>query len=419
MARTPKATIHEIHSIEDLHADPHNANKGTARGRRLLAGSLEQFGAGRSIVAEASGHVLAGNKTLETARARGMGVRVVQTTGDELVVVQRTDLHLDDPEARALALADNRIAELDLDWDPERVRAQLETAAPLTGLWTRRELEQLVTQGLRRGKVDEDSTVVMRPTTIVPGDLFELGTHRVLCGDATSRANVGRLCQDVHARLMTTDPPYGVGYDPARRVRVGGKGRHAVGAVLNDDRVDWSAAFALFQGDVIYAWHAGLYAGAAADALTRCGFVVRAQIIWVKPSLVLGMGDYSWRHEPCWFAVREGQSSQFRGDRTHSTVWEVPNLNPISGERGGENAVTGHATQKPVRLFELPILNHTEAGEWIYDPFAGSGTAVIAAEKTGRRCLAMELNPIHVQAVIDRWEAFTGRTATKVGEAIP
>lgn len=417
MARTPKSTVREIQSIDDLSPDPENANNGTARGRRLLAASIKELGAGRSVVAEASGTVLAGNKTVETARALGIPVRVVQTTGEELVVVQRTDLYLEDPEARALALADNRIAELDLDWNAERVRAQLETATPLAGLWSRRELEALVGEGLHRGRHDENSVVPMRETSIVVGDLFELGSHRLLCGDATSATDVARLCGDHRAPLLATDPPYGVGYDAAWRVRAGGEGRHAVGDVLNDDRVDWREAFVLFEGHVLYAWHAGLHAATAAAAIRSCGFTIRSQIIWVKPALVLGRGDFHWQHEPCWYAVREGQPSGFRGDRTHSTVWEVPNLNPISGERGGENERTGHSTQKPVRLFELPILHHTDEGDWVYDPFVGSGTALIAAEKTGRRCLAMELSPVYVQAVIDRWEAFSGQTATKVGEA--
>jgi DNA modification methylase len=113
--------------------------------------------------------------------------------------------------------------------------------------------------------------------------------------------------------------------------------------------------------------------------------------------------------------VRTGATGHWCGDRRQTTVWEVPNLNPMGGTRSADNAVTGHGTQKPVRLFEVPLLNHTAAGEAIYDPFCGSGTAIIAAEKTGRRCLALEIDPRYVQAAVTRWEAFTGDRATRVG----
>src|SRR5262245_22669015 len=102
------------------------------------------------------------------------------------------------------------------------------------------------------------------------------------------------------------------------------------------------------------------------------------------------------------------------GDRTQTTVWEVPNLGAFGGDRTGENAPTGHSRQKPVRLYEIPILNHTDRGDVVFDPFLGSGTAVMAAEKTGRGCLAIELEPRYVQAAITRWERFTGREAVKV-----
>jgi DNA modification methylase len=103
----------------------------------------------------------------------------------------------------------------------------------------------------------------------------------------------------------------------------------------------------------------------------------------------------------------------WRGDRKQTTVWEVPNLNPLGGTRSGDNAVSGHGTQKPVRLFEIPLLNHTLPGEAVYDPFAGSGTAIIAAEKLGRTCYAMEIEPKYVQAALMRWEQFTGQHARR------
>ena len=150
--------------------------------------------------------------------------------------------------------------------------------------------------------------------------------------------------------------------------------------------------------------------GVAAD-LEAAGFTIRSQIIWVKQHFALSRGDYHWGHEPAWYAVRG--TGQWRGDRRQTTVWEVANLNPMGGSRAADDVVTGHGTQKPVRLFEIPIANHMSPGEAIYDPFCGSGTAIIAAEKLGSACLAMELEPRYVQAAVTRWEAFTGAKAVR------
>ena len=190
-----------------------------------------------------------------------------------------------------------------------------------------------------------------------------------------------------------------------------------MGPVANDDRVDWTAAFQLFPGDVAYCWHASLHGGVVATALRTAGLEIRSQIIWCKQHFVFSRADYHWRHEVCWYAVRTGRTSRWKGDRTQTTVWSVPNNNPFGGDATSANAPTGHSTQKPVALFEAPLLNHTEPGEAMYDPFAGSGTALIAAERLGRVCYAMEILPTHVQSIIDRWEAFTGKAAVKVSRS--
>ena len=200
-----------------------------------------------------------------------------------------------------------------------------------------------------------------------------------------------RLLDGATPVLMTTDPPYGVSYDPAWRHRVNPTQRTAVGRVMNDDRAEWTAAWQLFPGAIAYVWHAALKAPTVAADLEAAGFKIRSQIIWQKQHFALSRGDYHWGHEPAWYAVRG--KGQWRGDRRQTTVWEVANLNPFGGTGAADNAVTGHGTQKPVRLFEIPILNHTVAGEAVYDPFCGSGTAIIAAEKLGRACYAMEIDP--------------------------
>ena len=406
------ATTPRPRQKSSLQTDPRNANRGTARGRELLEASLRDYGAGRAVLADRDGVLIAGNKTFEVAQRLGIPTRVIETDGRELVVVRRKDLRLaSDPRAQALAIADNRVGELDLSWDPAILQALKADGVALDAFWTDEEFAALLGGSPHAGLTDENAIIEPPPTTIERGDLWVLGSHRVLCGDATVPADVARLLEGHTPALLVTDPPYGVDYDPMWRHRVDPRQRTAAGRVANDTRVDWREALMLFKGDVAYVWHAGVHAGTVASALTGTGFAIRSQIIWVKQSLVLSRGDYHWRHEPCWYAVRTGRSSRWRGDRRQSTVWEVPNLNPRGGSREGENTVSGHGTQKPVRLWEMPILHHTTTHDAILDPFCGSGTAVIAAEKTGRRCYAMEVDPRYVQVIVTRWQQFTGQRA--------
>lgn len=178
----------------------------------------------------------------------------------------------------------------------------------------------------------------------------------------------------------------------------------------NDDRADWREAWALSPSDVAYVWHGGLHAAVVEASLEAASFELRAQIVWVKQALVLSRGDYHWQHEPCWYGVRRGATAQRVGDRKQTTVWEIPNANLHSGGTK-DDADTDHSTQKPVECMERPIRNH--AGD-VYDPFVGSGTTLIAAERQGRRCFAMEIEPRYAQVAIERWEAFTGRKAERV-----
>jgi DNA modification methylase len=172
---------------------------------------------------------------------------------------------------------------------------------------------------------------------------------------------------------------------------------------LNDDKADWREAWALFPGDVAYVWHAGLFAGVVADSLVACDFKLRSQIIWAKSNFAIGRGDYHWHHEPCWYAVREGKTGHYGGDRKQTTLWQI--AKPQKSE-------TGHSTQKPVECMKKPIENNSSPGQAVYEPFSGSGTTIIAAEQTGRCCYAIELNPAYVDVAVKRWQEFTGQQAT-------
>jgi DNA modification methylase len=245
---------------------------------------------------------------------------------------------------------------------------------------------------------------------VEPGQLWELGGHRLLCGDSTSAEVVARLIGENRPRLMVTDPPYGVEYDASWRKEAmpdtnPGKTGGMHGKVSNDDRADWREAWALFTGDVAYVWHAGLFAGTIAESLTATGFQLRSQIVWSKQQFVIGRGDYHWQHEPCWYAVREGSVGHYNGDRTQSTVWEIDK--PQKSE-------TGHSTQKPVECMARPIRNNSVAGDLVYEPFSGSGTTIIACEQLGRKCRAIEISPAYVAVAIQRWADATGKEPRKL-----
>jgi len=409
--KPPSRSISRPLRLADLIPDPRNANRGTDRGRAALERSLLDYGPGRAVLIDKHGVVIAGNKTIEQAKRLNLPLRVVKTDGTYLVAVQREDLDLKtDRRAKALAIADNFISEINLEWDVAMLKRLQAEGLDLSAFWTEAEFAALFAEPTA-GLTDENAVVEPGPTDIVRGELFELGRHRLLCGDATSAGDVTRLLAGATPALMATDPPYGVSYDPAWRHRVNPTQRTAVGRVMNDDRAEWAAAWQLFPGGIAYVWHAALKASAVAADLEAAGFKIRSQIIWVKQHFALSRGDYHWGHEPAWYAVRG--KGQWRGDRRQTTVWDVPNLNPMGGSRAADNVVTGHGTQKPVRLFEIPILNHTVAGDAVYDPFGGSGTAIIAAEKLGRACYALDLDPKYVQAAVTRWEAFTGQTAVR------
>jgi DNA modification methylase len=210
---------------------------------------------------------------------------------------------------------------------------------------------------------------------------------------------------------MVTDPPYGVGYNPSWRAEQHhSSDKLARGKVLNDDRADWRDAYALFPGDVAYIWYGVLRGEVVAADLAACGFQLRAQIVWAKQHFTLSRGDYHWKHEACFYAVRDGKASHWQGGRKQTTVWEIANNNPFGN--GYREESSGHGTQKPVECMRRPIANNSRPGQAIYDPFLGSGTSMIAAEMSGRVCYGLELDPGYVDIVVRRWQRFTGRDAT-------
>jgi DNA modification methylase len=177
--------------------------------------------------------------------------------------------------------------------------------------------------------------------------------------------------------------------------------------------VDWSEAFALVPSlKVVYEWHAGVHAAEVAEGLERIGFEIVTQVIWDKGLFAIGRSWYHWSHEPCWVARKRGAKVPFRGSRDQATIWRAPSPKMIMS--GSSEAKEDHPTQKPLVLFETPIQNHLKAGEGVYDPFLGSGTCLIAAERQSVRCYAMEIDPLYVEVALRRWERFSGQIAVRL-----
>jgi DNA modification methylase len=249
------------------------------------------------------------------------------------------------------------------------------------------------------------------------GDVFALGNHRLVCGDCTDPRIVTAVLAGDRPILMVTDAPYGVSYSGEWRDGVsgefGGARLQMRGEVTNDDVANWESAWRLFPGDVAYTWCASLRLPQAWQGVASAGFEVRNVIIWSKPSITLSRGAYHHQSEPVLYGVRRGRAARWCGGRTQSTVWAIAGMNPAGGSR---ETKVGHPTQKPVECMARPMRNHGRRGDFVYDPFVGSGTSIVAAEREHRRCLAVELEPAWVQVTIDRWEALTGARASKIGE---
>ncbi|OWU81722.1 DNA methylase [Oceanicola sp. 22II-s10i] len=391
----------EQRPLADLIPYVRNARTHSEAQVALIAGSIREFGFNNPVLVDAENGIIAGHGRVLAARKLGL---------DKVPVIELS--HLTEAQKRAYILADNRLAE-QAGWDRELLALELGDLADLDvdleGLgFEAAELNALLAAGSFDPKEELTPDVPEIPVSR-PGDLWILGVHRLLCGDATDAAAVARVLNGVNPQLCVTDPPYGVNYDPAWRNETGGDRTKRTGKVLNDDRADWREAWALVPGDVIYVWHGALHATTVAESLAACGFDMRAQIIWAKERLVLGRGHYHWQHEPCWYAVRG--RGHWSGDRKQTTLWSIPNRD--------QDADTVHGTQKPVECMRRPMLNNSAPGQAVYEPFSGSGTTIIAAESISRSCFAIELDPAYVDVAVQRWQAYTGKPAILEGDGRP
>jgi len=393
-----------------------NARICPAQAVEKVAASIRQFGFRQPIVVDASGVVIAGHTRLAAAKQLGLAKVPVHIAGD-----------LSPAQAKAYRLADNRTAE-ETSWDLELLPLELEglieleyDLAPLG--FEKDELAELLSNP-RQGERDPDAVPDPPSVPITrPGDLWELGPHRLLCGDSTDAASVKRLMDGRRASLLATDPPYLVSYDGGHHPATVGNGGKAGKSYEKEwdayrdpeHSTEFYAAFlqaaideALTEAPAVYQFFAITRVECVLSAWRAVGLLAHQTLIWKKSRAVLTYSDYLWDYEPFLYGWRAGSRPQRRPPAAARCVWEV-----ASGGDDAPGAV--HPTIKPTELVRRPILYHTSPDEPIYEPFCGSGTALIAAEQTGRVCFALEQSPAFCDVAITRWEAFSGQKAVRHG----
>jgi len=362
-----------------------------------IAASIREFGFTNPVLIDQENQIIAGH---------GRVLAAMKLKLDEVPCIRLS--HLSESQKRAYVIADNKLA-LNAGWDDELLALEIKDLQDsdfdisLLG-FEDDELAKIMDALVEEveGLTDEDATpeVPEEPKT-KPGDIYQLGKHRLMCGDSCSTNDIEKLCDGQLVDMWLTDPPYNVAYE-------GGTGLTIKNDNMEDEQFRHflrdayvTADLVMKPGAVFYIWHADSegynFRGAAKDA----GWIVRQCLVWKKSSLVMGRQDYHWKHEPCLYGWKEGAGHLWASDRKQTTILEFD-----KPSRNGE-----HPTMKPVALFEYQMLNNTKGGDIVLDSFGGSGTTIIAAEKNGRKAYAMELDPKYCDVIVKRWEDFTGKKA--------
>lgn len=371
-----------------------------------IAASIAEFGFTNPILAGADGVIVAGHGRLSAAHKLGL----------ELVPVVVLE-HLNPTQRRALVIADNRIAE-NAGWDEAMLRIELVTLqdddfdVSLTG-FDADALADLLEDGNNDGQTDDDAVPEITETPISrPGDVWLLGGHRLLCGDSTKAECFESLLQGEQVDMVFTDPPYNVNYANTAKDKMRGTNR----AILNDNLGDGFYDFLLAAlMPTIASCRGGIYVAMSSSeldvlqsAFREAGGKWSTFIIWAKNTFTLGRSDYQRQYEPILYGWPEGATRHWCGDRDQSDVWQIkkPHKNDL------------HPTMKPVELVERAIRNSSRPGNVVLDPFGGSGTTLIAAEKSGRLARLIELDPKYVDVIVRRWQDWTGKQATRESDGV-
>lgn len=402
-----------------------NAKKHPVAQVKQIADSIQEFGFNQPIVVDKDGVIIVGHGRYAAAHML------------ELKTVPVLEVDITEDKAKAYRLADNKLNES--PWDMDLVLAELRELdnaglnIDLTGF-----SRALI---LKNSDKDDDVPAVPKVPKSAEGDLYELGAHRLLCGDSTKEASYLKLMAGAKADMIFTDPPYNVNYS--------GSGANTSEGILNDHMSD--ANFLQFLDDAFrnirpqikagggaYVFHSNTTQATFEKAMSVNEFEIRAQLIWNKPAGGLGMGDYRSKHEPFFYAGIKGTAPNFYGDRTNVTVIDFHKTpeqllawakKEKQAESEGRTTVWSmkrapvkdyvHPTQKPVEIVQYALFNSSKVEDIVLDPFLGSGSTLIACEKTNRACYGLELDPKFVDVIVQRWVDFTGnRNIIKNGEAI-
>jgi len=387
-----------------LKLDAHNANKGTERGRAMVEASLRETGAGRSILVDKERRVIAGNKTLEAwgGLADKDNIQIVHTDGQTLVVVQRDDLDLDDPVglARRLAYLDNRSSEVGLEWDAEEVLASIDAGFDINGLWDDDELKDLLAGLDMNGNGQEppedpgpqiDRAEELREKWSVElGQMWQLGEHRVVCGDCTDRAVVERVMGGEKAGAVVTDPPYGIGRE----------------GIINDKPEDLKL---LFNGclsnlpmddGVIIAFQSPRLEWVWLDAIRDAGHKLE-RLLWMYKPNDETFPWHGWLLKSEAIRVSSVGKCEWLDVHPYAQDCYVYKHDETLGDLQGI-----HTTVKPIRITQDLV---SRLGGIVYDPFLGSGTTLIACERLKRKCRGIEIDPGYVAVTLERWHEMTGQ----------
>lgn len=398
--------IKEI-AVDNLKPYEKNPRKNEAS-VKFVANSIKEFGFKVPVVVSPDNVIICGHTRWKAAKQLGL---------ETVPCIVAKDL--DDAKIKAYRLADNKVGEFS-EWDMGLLGEELKE---LEGMFDVDMADfgfldtDILAEDGPTGDDDFDPDKAVEDITdsvTQPGDLWLLGRHRLICGDSCDEATIKRLCGDAQIDLYLTDPPYNVAY------------KGGTGMTIENDNMD-SASFLAFLTDAyaaadsvmkpgcaFYIWHASCKVGNFYNAMLNIpGWMPKQYLLWVKDRFTFGRQDYQWIHEPCWYGWKDGAAHYFIDDRKKCTVLEF--------DKPSKNAI--HPTMKPVELFEELINNSSRPGENVLDSFGGSGTTIIACEKTGRTGFASELDQKYADAIVLRYINLKGADSVFLlkpdGEKVP
>jgi len=406
----PELKIEQV-LIDTLRPDPANPRRIGERELEALTKSLKEFGFVQPVLARRSDDVVIGGHQRLIA-ARRLGLKTVPVIF----------LDLPPEQARLLNLALNKISG---QWDNELLARMLADLKPIEDIdlslsgFSEEELDKLLKSLDSRDKRSRVETFdleaawedAQKAPGVQLGDIWRLGDHRVMCGDATDSEAVSRLLGAQRANMAFTDPPYNVDLGNHGGASRSGRRRTIANDALPPEQWEafcrgWAKNLLSYVDGAIYVCMSTKEWPLVTRVLEEAGGHWSDTIIWAKDRFVLGRADYQRQYEPIWYGWREGANHHWCGDRDQGDVWSIP--------RPAESEL--HPTMKPLALVERAIENSSRAGDRVLDLFLGSGTSVIAAERTGRICYGMELDPHYCRIAIARWESFSGLKAEKLAD---